>query len=66
MSAPLSRNGHERVGAVLGDLDVVSLPAQQVGEGLGKVGLVFDEEDARHAGSPFTVFCGSGSSAFAR
>ena len=53
MSAPRSRKAVERRRAVLGDLDLVGLPAQQVGERVGEIRLVLDDQDAGHAVSPF-------------
>ncbi len=41
--------GGDRGRPVLCDLDVVAFSAQQVGERIGEVGFVFDEEDARHS-----------------
>ena len=39
--------------AVFGDLDVKPLAAQEVGQRVGEIGLVLDDQDAGHSGSPF-------------
>ena len=58
--------GHERSGSVFGDLDLVGLPAQQVREGVGEIGLVLDDQDACHAGSPFVGTARGAGADFAR
>ena len=45
--------GVEGGGSVLRDLDLEALPLQQVGERVGEIRLILDDQDAGHDGSPF-------------